>query len=203
MTQTLSIQTLSPSERAHLGSQYNADDQMQLVQNAGNYASLSSTTPWQRVHSLPVNVPAHMSWLTDVPGVTVIGQQQIVHPEPRPTYRGRVSGPVRTLISIFDRWQLDSGDAALFLGSDTSDFINDLRVGTSGLNTRDIKDRARILIKIYEGVHSLMRDPEAERSWIRAPLAGLNGRAILEVMRGGSISDLIYVSQFIDHVNAR
>jgi hypothetical protein len=106
-------------------------------------------------------------------------------------------------MSIFDRWQIDSRDAALFLGSDTSDFINDLRVGTSGLNTRDTKDRARVLIKIYEGVHSLMREAEAERSWIRAPLEGLHGRAILEVMRGGSISDLLYVSQFVDYVNGR
>src|SRR5262245_37998234 len=113
MTQRLSIETLSPSERAHLAWQYNADEQAQLAQNTGNYAPLSSAIPWQQAHSLPVNVPAQMSWLTDVPGVTVIGQQQIVHPESRPTYRGRVSGSVRTLISIFDRWQLDSGDAAL------------------------------------------------------------------------------------------
>ena len=201
MAQRLSIETLSPSERAYLASQYNPDDQVQLVQNTGAYRLLSPRTPGPGLHSLPANVPEQMPWLADLPGVTIIGQ--VLHPEPQPTYRGRVSGPVSTLMSIFDRWQIDSRDAALFLGSDTSDFINDLRVGTSGLNTRDTKDRARVLIKIYEGVHSLMREAEAERSWIRAPLEGLHGRAILEVMRGGSISDLLYVSQFVDYVNGR
>ena len=202
MAQTLSIERLSPAERAYLASQHGAEDQVQLVQNTRIYRSLSSRSPWRGSYSLPANALTQMTWLADLPpGVTVVGQ--IATPESQPTYRGRVSGPVSTLMSIFDRWQLDSRDAALFLGSETSDFINDLRVGTRGLNTRDTKDRARVLIKIYEGVHSLMRDAEAERSWIRAPLEGLNGRSILEVMRGGSITDLIYVSQFIDYVNGR
>jgi len=126
-----------------------------------------------------------------------------VFPEPQPTYRGKVTGPVRALLSIFDRWSIDDSDAALFLGSDTASFINDLRVGTSGLTARDVKDRASILVKIYEGVHSLMRGEEAERSWINSPLSTLDHRSILDVMRGGSLADLIYINQFIDHVNGR
>src|SRR2546430_13316919 len=149
MAETLSIETLSPSERAIMASQYAADNQVRLIQDAGG--SGFSRRGLYSVH-------ASARWLADLE-VTVVGH--IVIPKDQPTYRGRVSGPVSTLMSIFDRWQLDSRDAAIFLGSETSDFIKDLRAGTSGLNTRDTKDRARVLIKIYEGVHSLMRDAEA------------------------------------------
>jgi hypothetical protein len=126
-----------------------------------------------------------------------------VSPEQRPAYRGKVTGAVRTLLSIFDRWQIDENDAALFLGSGAANFVKDLRAGTAGLTARDTKDRAGLLVKIYEGVHSLMHDEEAERSWIRAPLGALGDRSILDIMRGGSLFDLMYVNKYIDHVNGR
>jgi Protein of unknown function (DUF2384) len=126
-----------------------------------------------------------------------------VSPEQRPAYRGKVTGAVRTLLSIFDRWQIDENDAALFLGSGAANFVKDLRAGTAGLTARDAKDRAGLLVKIYEGVHSLMHDEKAERSWIRAPLGALGDRSILDIMRGGSLFDLMYVNKYIDHVNGR
>jgi hypothetical protein len=122
---------------------------------------------------------------------------------PQPAYKGKLSGPVRALLSIFDRWEIGDRDAALFLGCDSTEFVKDLRVGTAGLNSRDTKDRARYLIEIYEGVRSLLRDPAAERSWISAPLEGLDGQSVLGIMRRGSIADLLYVKSFIDYANGR
>lgn len=122
---------------------------------------------------------------------------------PQPAYKGKLTGPVRTLLSIFDRWMIDDRDAALFLGSNSPEFMKDLRVGTAGLNSRDTKDRARYLIEIYEGVQGLLRDPAAERSWIGVPLQGLEGQSILGIMKRGSITDLLYVKSFIDHANGR
>lgn len=121
----------------------------------------------------------------------------------QPTFQGRVTGPVSNLLAIFDRWQLTDKDAMLLLGTDAVSYINDLRVGTVGLATRDMQDRALLLLKIYEGVHSLLREPAAERSWISSTLPAFGNRTILDTMRGGSIADLILVKAFVDHANGR
>ncbi len=121
----------------------------------------------------------------------------------KPTFRGRVSRPVQSVFSIFDRWQISDHGAAVLLGADQVQFIADLRAGTVGLVGKDMQDRARLLIRIYEGVHSLLRHVEAERSWISSKLPSLGNRTLLEVMYGGSIADLAFVRAFVDHANGR
>jgi hypothetical protein len=120
-----------------------------------------------------------------------------------PTFRGRITGPARGLLAIFDRWQIGDRDAALLLGSPAVSFVNDLRVGTVGLSTRDMQDRARLLMKIYEGVHSLLRGADEERSWINSRLPSLDNQTLLDIMRRGSISDLLLVKAYVDHANGR
>jgi hypothetical protein len=122
---------------------------------------------------------------------------------PAPAFRGRITGPVRSLLAIFDRWQIGDRDAAILLGSPAISFVNDLRVGTSGLSTRDMQDRARLLIRIYEGVHSLLREADEERSWINSRLPALDNQTLLDIMRRGSISDLLLVKAYVDHANGR
>ena len=120
-----------------------------------------------------------------------------------PTFRGRVAGPVNILLAIFDRWHVSDGDAAILLGETSGSFIADLRVGTSTLRSRDMRDRASLLINIYEGVRSLLQSPETERSWIKAPLSGMNNESLFDRMRRGSISDLYFVKSFVDDANGR
>ncbi len=120
-----------------------------------------------------------------------------------PTFRGRIAGPARHLLATFDRWQIGDRDAAIFLGAQSVSFVNDLRAGTTGLNSRDMQDRARLLLKIYEGVHSLLKVPDAEFSWINSNLPALNNRTLLDIMRGGSLSDLMLVKAYVDHANGR
>jgi hypothetical protein len=106
-------------------------------------------------------------------------------------------------LGIFERWQLTDQDAAVLLGIDQVQFVADLRVGTMGLAGKDMQDRARLLLRIYEGAHSLLRHPEAERSWINSKLPSLDNRSVVDVMRRGSIADLTFVLAFIDHANGR
>jgi hypothetical protein len=89
------------------------------------------------------------------------------------------------------------------LGASEGQFVNDLRVGTVGLSTKDMQDRARLLLRIYEGVHSLLRQPEAERSWINMQIPALSNRTILEMMLQGSMADLACARAFVDHANGR
>jgi hypothetical protein len=118
-------------------------------------------------------------------------------------FTGRVTGPVRSLIALFERWGISDFHAAELLGQQSRSFIGDLRAGSVGLDTRDLQDRARLILGIYEGVHSLLQDADAERSWINAKLEALENSSILDIMLRGSISDLTYAKSYVDYVNGR
>jgi hypothetical protein len=118
-------------------------------------------------------------------------------------FTGRMAGPVRSLIALFKRWGISDLQAAELLGQQSSSFISDLRAGTAGLNTRDIQDRAKLILSIYEGVHTLLRQADAERSWINAKLEALEDSSILDIMLRGSIADLMYAKSYVDYVNGR
>jgi hypothetical protein len=190
MSEMLSVEGSSLSERA-LASR---NDRLQHIPVGEMFIERRLNASW--------TMPDPLSSREQTWAVVLTGFFWVL-PEQRPAYRGKVTGAVRTLLSIFDRWQIDENDAALFLGSGAASFVKDLRAGTAGLTARDTKDRAGLLVKVYEGVHSLMHDEEAERSWIRAPLGALGDRSILDIMRGGSLFDLMYVNKYIDHVNGR
>jgi len=200
MSLKLSVESLSPSERAllaHQGLQSTAREGL-----VGHWFPINSAIIEAKATEMAMLVehwdwpywPAPNSGFVEAKPASITAQ---------PNFRGKVTGPVRALLSIFDRWQIDDRDASLFLGRETAQFVRGLRAGTEGLNSRDAKDRARLLIEIYEGVYSLLRDPAAERAWISAPVRGLRDRSALEIMRGGSVADLLQVKAFVDHVNGR
>jgi hypothetical protein len=199
MAEKLSIEALSTSERAFLASQSLANYQAQLAESGPIYSVTGSRHLFDE-RSFGSDKMVQTALL----GVGRNLGRSVQSPRQRtPDYRGKVTGHVHVLLSIFDRWQIADKEAVVFLGSDNVEFVNDLRKGSIGLGNRDAKDRARIIMRIYEGVHSLMRSADAERSWIRAPLPALNGRTVLDIMRDGSMSDLIYINQFVDYVNGR
>jgi hypothetical protein len=109
----------------------------------------------------------------------------------------------RRMISTRCGLQISDASAAILLGVPTASFVSDLRSGISTLNLRDLKDRARLIINIYEGVHSLLKENDAERLWIKSPVPGLNNQSPLDVMTRGSISDLLIVKSFVDYANGR
>ena len=121
----------------------------------------------------------------------------------KPQFQGRVTGPVRVLLSIFARWDISDQDAAKLLGEENAQYIADLRAGTVGLKGRDTQDRARLLLAIYEAVHSLLREDGEEKSWLRAAMPALGGRSLFEIMQNGSIADLLLAKSFADHANGR
>lgn len=118
-------------------------------------------------------------------------------------FNGTMIGPVRALLAVFQRWDISDELAARVLGASGSEYIANLRSGVGALKTRDEWDRARLLIDIYEGVFSLLQDPDSEKAWIRIPRADFNGQSVLEMMTEGSQRNLIRVQAFVDYVNGR
>ena len=212
MTETLSIERLSPSARAQYA-KHDATGEFTAMPAQNVWPQL--TVPFSYNVWMTTNYDAALSAAIALGANAAVGIYNLRSSEAvfgygkkkevayQPTFQGRITGPVRNLLAIFDRWQLTDRDAMLLLGADAISYINDLRVGTAGLTTRDMQDRAILLLNIYEGVHSLLREPTAERSWISSTLPAFGNRTILDTMRGGSIADLILVRAFVDHANRR
>jgi DNA-binding protein HU-beta len=113
------------------------------------------------------------------------------------------SGPIKAALHVLDRWHIADPLGAIILGSPEPDFVAGLRAGIRDLATRDMQDRARLLLDIYEGVFTLLRDPKAERDWIRIPREDFAGRTLLDLMTEGSQRNLIQVQAFVDYSNGR
>jgi hypothetical protein len=160
----------------------------------GVYPYTTGGIPGQQVYAGTGSISGDLQSNTGAPGI---------HPPPKLAFRGRVTGPVQGLFAIFDRWQINDQKAAILLGLQSTANLADLKAGTAGLGTRDLQDRARLIMNIYEGVHSLVRELDAERSWINGSMPGLGGRSLLEVMKQGSIVDLMTAKAFVDYANGR
>lgn len=113
------------------------------------------------------------------------------------------AGIGQTLGAVAARWNIPGNQASTIIGSEKAGFFAALASGQASLETRDMRDRARIFFDIYEGVYSMLRDPLAERGWIRAPRPELEGQSVLDLMTEGSQRNLIRALGFIDYVNGR
>jgi hypothetical protein len=89
------------------------------------------------------------------------------------------------------------------LGHRDPEVIEDLRSGVAGIDTRDGTDRIRCTLEIYATVNRLLRDPAAERRWIRETRPELNNRSLLQVMLSGGLEDLILAREFVEEFTGR
>jgi hypothetical protein len=113
------------------------------------------------------------------------------------------AGLAKAVLRVLERWDIADSLGAVILGATDGDFVDRLRSDGRNLATRDTQDRARLLLDIYEGVHALLREPEAERDWIRAPRTDFSGRSVLDLMTAGSQRNLIRAQAFVDYANGR
>jgi hypothetical protein len=117
--------------------------------------------------------------------------------------RTNVAAPVKAVLAILRRWTIGDDVGAQILGTDEPGYVADLRSGAAGLKTRDMRDRARLLLDIYEGVFALLKNSEAEQVWIKVPRQDLDGKSVLDLMMEGSLRNLIRAQAFVDYVNGR
>ena len=125
-------------------------------------------------------------------------------PAARPAAAGQVrSDIVRTVTAILGRWEIPENIGLAILGSPAATLDAVVRLGDTSLSTRDRQDRARLLFDIHEGVYGLLKDPSAERQWIRTPRDEMEGRSVLDLMAEGSQRNLIRALAYVDYVNGR
>ncbi len=118
---------------------------------------------------------------------------------------GRITGPVKLLSKLLERWELDFETACAILGFDKSEkkFVEGLLAGVNTLRGRDLKDRIANLTEIYRGLYALFRNPDAEKAWLREPQEMLGGASAGITLAEGSMEGLITVRQLVQHLCGR
>jgi hypothetical protein len=113
---------------------------------------------------------------------------------------GRITGPVRTFQKLLAGWGLDQQDAAILLGADPSNshYVESILCGRITLRHRDEKDRIVYLLRLKALLTSLFRDEQFENEWLRQRHAGLGGRSPLELLREGSMRNLMRVVDYVE-----
>lgn len=97
-----------------------------------------------------------------------------------------LSVPIRAVLAVLRRWSISDQAETVMFGTDGS-----------------FAQRARLFLDIYEGIFSLLRNPEAEREWIAVPRQELDGQSVYDLMTEGSVRDLIRAQAFVDYANGR
>jgi transcriptional regulator with XRE-family HTH domain len=131
-----------------------------------------------------------------------------VHPEAR-SYRdvnwqaSAPTGPLKFVAKLQEIWRLDGSELSKLLGFEAEEDLYDLVSGARSLDTRDVKDRVRHLMRIREALHSLFQNLDAERGWLREPRQELQGQSPLALLLEGSMENLLTVSQFAQWMAGR
>lgn len=113
---------------------------------------------------------------------------------------GRVTGPVQFLARLLELWQLDFSDACLLLGFEHADSesVKRLFSGVASLRGRDSKDRIAILIRIRTLLAGLFQDINVENAWLREQNPDLKGRTPLQLLREGSMENLLTLRDLVE-----
>ena len=106
--------------------------------------------------------------------------------------------PALFIKTLFETWRVTPHAAAL-LGLDER-AAEELLAGALP-EGREIRERIVCLYRIRQNLWSLMRDNEEEREWLREPHEILDGRSPLELLREGSMENLLLVKEYVDMVS--
>jgi len=107
---------------------------------------------------------------------------------------------LRTFFNIAQAWGLSNEDQQRLLGCGRTTFF-DWKAGRikAGLDAATL-ERLSHLFGIWSALHILLPVPERANAWVKQPNAAplFGGGSALERMRGGQVSDLFVVRQYLD-----
>lgn len=117
------------------------------------------------------------------------------------TDRRDLSGPaLRTFFNIADKWQLNTEEQLILLGSPGRSTFFRWKREPTGPISHDALERISYLLGIYKALHILFPNEAQADGWIRRPNSAtlFAGRSALERMLGGNVADLYLVRQYLD-----
>ena len=123
----------------------------------------------------------------------------------RRPYRGRLTGPVMFVIGLLESWKLDRSAAVFLLGFEQPDsaVVERILSGSAPLVGRDAEDRIAYLYRIRSTLSALFRNEDVENEWLREPRALLGERTPMELLREGSMENLLLVKEYVEEIAGR
>jgi len=141
------------------------------------------------------------SWTDLSPnGYTVKPSQEIDGPP------FRIIGPIKFINKLLKLWNIRPENAVSLLGLDDRKrgYVNKLLQGWDHLvEGSETEDRIAYLFYIWSVLSELFRDRTVEIEWLRRAEPELEGKAPMELMLSGRITDLLLVKDFVDLVSGR
>ncbi len=144
------------------------------------------------------------------PPLVVVGLQKATIPDEaqattRPSYRGRITGPVQFVNKLLDTWHLGPESACILLGFEPSrlTYVNDVLQGYETLTGRDAKDRIVHLFQIRKLLSALFQDETVENEWLGEPQDVLKGKTPMDLLLEGSMENLLLVREYVELVTGR
>lgn len=118
----------------------------------------------------------------------------------RPPQPVRLSGPIQFVPKLLEFWRLEEDDAVGLLGFEPEDagFVVSLLAGTEQFRGKHVRERIAHLFWIRKTLSALFRDQDTENKWLRESHSWLDDRAPMELLRGGSMEDLLLVRDYVD-----
>ncbi len=115
----------------------------------------------------------------------------------------RLTGPVQFIRKLAELWDLNTADLTAVLGfeRDEERIVEGLLAGRTSLRGRDQKDRITALFRIRSLLSGLLRNPDAERTWLRTARKEFEGKSPLDLLREGSMEGLLMLRQYVEHLS--
>ena len=178
-------------------------DQGSLSTSFASIAKVPPRTGVIRWLSLLHEVPLSRSDVGQVRG-TRSGEAITLGAERSP-YQGRITGPVKFINQLLAAWKLTADSACILLGFEPSDstYVHDVLRGYATLRGRDAKDRIAHLFQIRTSLSALFQDEVVENEWLRESQRALNGKTPMELLREGSMENLLLVKEYVEFVAGR
>lgn len=112
----------------------------------------------------------------------------------------RVVGPVKFIRHLLTAWNLELQDAAWLLGFEEAEeyHVENIMSGRIPSTGRDIEDRIAFLFEIRRALSAWLRDEAVENEWLREPHRLLDDRSPMDLLREGSMENLILVREYVD-----
>lgn len=104
----------------------------------------------------------------------------------------------RTVVNLFDRWDLSDAEAREILGGLAARTYARWKAGEVGRIDRDLATRLSLLMGIHKGLRYLFTDPVRGYGWVKKPNSALGGRTPVDIMAEGSIFALARIRSYLD-----
>jgi hypothetical protein len=105
----------------------------------------------------------------------------------------------KTFFRIMDLWGATNEQAQAMLGSPSRSTFFGWKKGEGGVLSRDAFERVSYVIGIYKALQILFADEARADAWVSKPNDAFGGRAALERMAAGNMSDLHAVRAYLDY----